>query len=103
MNITITAYDIIGIYGGFHSHGGTTKTLDGFCERENPSKIDDFGVPPFQETTICECWFINHIGVGESELLSPHKRGINYINHGNHGCISTINIHKPFLYMVVGE
>ena len=25
-------------YGGFHSHGGTPLSLDGFCERENPNQ-----------------------------------------------------------------
>ena len=37
--------------GGFHSHGGTPKWMVYFMG--NPIKLDDIGVPPFQETSIC--------------------------------------------------
>ena len=30
----------------FHSHGGSPLSLDGFCERENPMKMDDDGGYP---------------------------------------------------------
>ena len=36
-------------FGGFHRHGGTPKTLDGFCAWENPKEklMMTFGVPPW--------------------------------------------------------
>ena len=40
------------LFLGFHSHGGTPSSLDGFCERENPIlQMDDFAGPPFLEGT----------------------------------------------------
>ena len=37
--------------GRFHSHGGTQKWM--VFVRENPMKIGDLGVPPFQKMPIC--------------------------------------------------
>ena len=37
-------------YGGFHSHGGIPIWMVDFME--HPIKMDDLGVPPFQETSI---------------------------------------------------
>ena len=37
-------------YGGFHSHGDTPKWM--VFVRENPDRMDDLGVSPFQEPPI---------------------------------------------------
>ena len=42
-------YYIYSIYGGFHKWG---VSQNGWFIRENPSKVDDLGVPLFQETSI---------------------------------------------------
>ena len=38
------------LYGGFHSHGGTP--IAGWFVLEKPFKMEDLGVPLFQETSI---------------------------------------------------
>ena len=38
------------IYGGFHSHGGTP--IAGWFTMENPMKVVDLGVALFQETSM---------------------------------------------------
>ena len=42
--------DFMSILGGVHIEGGTP--IAGWFIRENPIKIDDLRVPPFQEKTI---------------------------------------------------
>ena len=40
------------IFGGFHSHGVTPIAGWFILVMDNPVKMDDLGLPPFQETTI---------------------------------------------------
>ena len=72
--------------GGF-SIQGTPKWL--FYIRENPFKMNDLGVPPFQETSICVCIYIYiHTVVKIRSLwISTMCKGNTHIP--DHPCLAT--------------
>ena len=68
------------ITGGFQSHGGTPKWMVYFME--TPIKMDDLGVPLFQETSNYwkwRCWlFLLNILLVHSYVSLSEDRGIYY-------------------------
>ena len=43
---------LVWLYGGFHSHGGTPLSLDGFLHGKSHLEIDDWEYPCFRKPPI---------------------------------------------------